>query len=135
MNKIEKLMQLQPQPPELDRDMMMVEMGRRSARGSSIWKWCASLLAITQIISLSYIIWFLPEASDSPVVVQPKQLIQDAPKEIPKDYDEPDPLSYIRMLREWNSNTIDRIDDEEQDSPMPKGDDVPLRATDYSSFF
>ena len=56
----DRLSRFTPNAPGLDRDAILFAAGRRSARGSWLWKALASLFATTQVVTL-LVLWPQPQ--------------------------------------------------------------------------
>jgi hypothetical protein len=63
----DRLSRFAPNAPGLDRDAILFAAGRRSARGSWLWKAAVGLLAASQAVTL-VVLWPAPATTISPVV-------------------------------------------------------------------
>jgi hypothetical protein len=63
----DRLSRFTPNAPGLDRDAILFAAGRRSARGSWLWKAAAGVLAASQAVTL-VVLWPAPAAIMTPVV-------------------------------------------------------------------
>src|SRR5262245_13822395 len=62
----DRLSRFTPTAPGLDRDAILFAAGRRSARGSWLWKALAGLLAATQVLTL-LALWPRPQPAGTSV--------------------------------------------------------------------
>jgi hypothetical protein len=66
----DSLARFTPSAPGLDRDAILFAVGRRTARGTWVWKAIAGLLAASQTVTL-VILWPTPSPLESPLVPAP----------------------------------------------------------------
>lgn len=135
MNIEEKLKGLQPQAPTLDRDAMMVEIGRRSVHRLYFLKCCASILAITQLCTIFFLVWPTRVPTYVPMNNPSDDSKEPAPVVLPNEYEEPSEFSYIRLLREWDTNKSHYNPNQGSGYSEPENVNPPVRVRDYSLFF
>jgi len=74
----DSLARFTPSAPGLDRDAILFAAGRRTARGSWVWKAVAGLLAASQAVTL-VILWPTPSPPRVPIVPAPAAVPQPEP--------------------------------------------------------
>ncbi len=111
---LDKLARFSPAAPAINRDELLFQAGRASARVGRLWKTALALLVLTQATTLG--MWLLKPSRPASLPQTESVAVRPTPPPLPEAAQSLDPSSYGALVR-WDGDTLPPAADAEPAGP------------------